>query len=311
MIAVPNLNQVSFLVKTLKGAHSRKSEHIKQIYNNFYINFDCVCDFAVALNFIAIQGNTFELKDSLMPDDGLKDCIISRLLGGWSVYSRQLYDYLQKFTIDSRSNTLAYKPKLHFKGNYSGIRNLAIDIGLLDTKQNDTLYFVPLSHVHKCIDFLQLNAPIRTIDSLRKQLAANETIGLLAEQEVLSYEKSRLGKSQEDCVSHVSLTNTSLGYDIKSITIGLRKKDCLPRLIEVKAVPHGSTRFYWTNNEMSVAKKYRSYYYLYLVPFSSSGSLGIQNLEIIADPYYQIFNPEDQWQVDIDIACCERQYLSR
>ena len=66
-------------------------------------------------------------------------------------------------------------------------------------------------------------------------------------------------------------------------------------LIEVKAVSPYDYRFFWSRNEVEKAQETGNSYYLYLLPVITQYSFDISSLEIIRNPYQNIFLKNDKW----------------
>ena len=69
--------------------------------------------------------------------------------------------------------------------------------------------------------------------------------------------------------------------------------------MKVKAVSKDNLKFYWSRNELLKAKREGSKYLLYLVPVVSKDKFDLKNIEIIPDPYTNVFKSED-WAQQIE-----------
>jgi len=116
----------------------------------------------------------------------------------------------------------------------------------------------------------QLTADSKGISEqqLEKILMENRKLGAQAENAVVEFEKKRLRKlgkhAQAELVKRISTINTSAGYDIESFN-GTTDDFRPDRFIEVKATQSDEFRFYWSSNEISVAKKKKLQYWIYLM----------------------------------------------
>ena len=104
-------------------------------------------------------------------------------------------------------------------------------------------------------------------------------------------------------VNHTALKNAGAGYDIESVSV-TASGEVAPRYIEVKAVPRGKPRFYWTSNEVSVAEALGSWYYLYLLPVGKKGVFSLEDLRIIQDPHSKVLGLPSEWVTESDIIKC-------
>ena len=105
-------------------------------------------------------------------------------------------------------------------------------------------------------------------------------------------------------MKHVAEADAAAGYDIESVTV-LSGSTTVPRLIEVKAVPAGNLRFYWSSNEVATARRFGSWYYLYLLPVRAEGRLDTDRLVTLEDPYQTVVRDGGDWRVEPDVLRCE------
>jgi len=116
----------------------------------------------------------------------------------------------------------------------------------------------------------QLTADSKAIteQQLEKILMENRKLGAQAENAVVEFEKKRLRKLgkliQAEMVKRISTINISAGYDIESFD-GTTDVIFPNRFIEVKATQGEEIRFYWSSNEMNVAKKMKNAYWVYMM----------------------------------------------
>jgi hypothetical protein len=130
-----------------------------------------------------------------------------------------------------------------------------------------------------------------------------EALGREAELRALAYERHRVGEKYADRVVHVSLGDDGAGYDIESVTV-VSEDEVLPRLIEVKAVSADSFRFFWTANEVTTARRFGSWYFLYLLP-ASAERFDIDGMKRISDPYRRVLQENERWTIESELLRCE------
>ena len=118
-----------------------------------------------------------------------------------------------------------------------------------------------------------------------------------AELEVLRFESARLRNhpSLAKRIKHVAAEDVGAGYDILSFTESATVANFSDRLIEVKAVSAADFKFYWSRNEIEMARIHGSNYFLYLVTVSKFG-FDIQKLKVVQNPFDAIFQNESGWQ---------------
>lgn len=105
-----------------------------------------------------------------------------------------------------------------------------------------------------------------TEDQYLKWLKEKKELGDLAERLVLEFERERLlikGLMPESkCVRMISKIRVSAGYDLESFD-GKAKNMKFDRFIEVKGSKGQDVRFFWTPNEIAVAKELGEKYWIY------------------------------------------------
>jgi hypothetical protein len=137
---------------------------------------------------------------------------------------------------------------------------------------------------------------------------ARTQLGLEAELAVLGWEKRRLGGAAAERVRHISAENPAACYDIQSITVE-RTREC-PRFIEVKAVPQGTHEFHWSAAEIEAAQILGERYFLYLAPVAGASHFDLDNLQIIQNPFENIYQNHAVWSREAAIITCRRKNAS-
>lgn len=103
-------------------------------------------------------------------------------------------------------------------------------------------------------------------ESFREYLKEKEEVGKLAEEIVKAYEIERLRKIRchvlAHCVRRISGIRVNAGYDIESFDQDSGDL-AYDRFIEVKGSRAARMRFFWTHNEIQVAKRLGDRYWIY------------------------------------------------
>ncbi|HEY5327219.1 MAG TPA: DUF3883 domain-containing protein [Mucilaginibacter sp.] len=194
-----------------------------------------------------------------------KEIVAERIVfkGSLNTYARELFEF--------------------FSPNFE---TATYEVSVIDTvlpvKQNSSIHFFKhlgiiheedhFIHVNKKYSELvyQLTADSKAIseEQLEKILMENRKLGAQAEIAVVEFERKRLKKlgrfAQAEMVKRISTINTSAGYDIESFD-GTTDNFIPDRFIEVKATQGNEIRFYWSNNEMNIAKKKKLQYWIYFM----------------------------------------------
>lgn len=129
-----------------------------------------------------------------------------------------------------------------------------------------------------------------TQEQLDNSMSQAYEMGCQGEEFVLEYERKRLPESLSSKVIHLRESEIARGYDILSFE---GYDSILPdRYIEVKTF-RGHPHFYWTENEIAAARKYKEHYYLYLVDIDCINDAGYEP-QIIPNPAI-LFDDENLW----------------
>lgn len=213
-------------------------------------------------------------------------------------------------------NNLKYSPKLSqyyilenkFPYKYFSLRNMLLSTGFFQRNEDLTNHlFIRkefTGQFKKAVinDLPNENNLVKKISlaQLKKILQTKEDAGKLAELFALEYECRRLnGHPNIERVSIISQEYVNAGYDIE--TFEDIDSIVLDRFIEVKSYQE-EISFFWSRNEIEMAKKLRNKYYLYLV---NRGRIGEKDYtpQKFQDPYKKIFesdlwikNPEN-WKI--------------
>lgn len=282
------------LIKTLVDVGTRKESLVRQVYSTYAIDYEETSEFLAELGLFEREGNDCWLATELPPErnpvgdaktgrEFLVDLIRRQLIEGNSEYSRIAISFLNRFEI--RNERFCFTPRMTEKLQTSAVRNLLIELEVLDHDDNTGEYLIINSDVVTALLTQRVN-PVNSVD-YESLLRMQQQIGRLAEEEVLKFERSRLCSSPElaTMVEHVALVDISAGYDIRSYEESADPSgNHNPRYIEVKAVPKSNYRFYWSRNEIEVARMLGDRYFLYLVPVASVKSVILEEMKIIANP---------------------------
>lgn len=132
------------------------------------------------------------------------------------------------------------------------------------------------------------------IEEFQLSLEQQQIYGEEAEKFVLKFEFDRLnGNKPIDWVAEYSVAE---GYDIASFNDEESVNN--DRFIEVKSY-NGQPYFFWSRNEIDIARIKKHEYYLYLVNRDKIDELGYIPI-IIPNPYTEVLMNEDRWDQRIE-----------
>lgn len=264
-----NKYELQYFLREILGNRMMYHEDAKllmlQNYKGFGVSFtDNIITFLAFIGFIDItKDRKVYIIEKYMPtlanDDKLMEQIILlsiEKLFEFEIFSPELFFY------NVNQKYLRFENHL-LPLSFAAIRKLLVSMNLFDII-NDGLYEIFRVNKKYERDLLKLIKPcteIKSLKTLLKELENKQIAGSQAEDFVLEYEKNRLAKKSNDIIK-ISDINVCAGYDICSYETN-RSKD-YDRFIEVKAVSE-SYGFYWSSNEMNIARQKGDEYFLYLI----------------------------------------------
>ena len=292
------LSQLQILCNVIAESDIRHINYIRSKYSESALWFDETLLLLQELKVVSnISSELMPLKifpyklNSLID---FKKQFLSILFSSNGEVSKQLKRFLMNFQFQADKISFTTTPSDKIK--FSSIRNLLLELEFIMVSPDKNSYFMnPEYHELFIQHFSKRKVSPKTF---KKQQEEKEGIGLNAEKAVIEFEVRRL--SEISCssneIEHIALTNVSAGYDIKSfenyLDNDLKK---IERYIEVKAVSVEDFKFFWSRNEIAVAKFFREKYFLYLLPVLSEDTFNMKKLMIISDPYNNVYSNHLEW----------------
>ncbi|RJP70540.1 MAG: DUF3883 domain-containing protein, partial [Ignavibacteriales bacterium] len=258
-----NYKGILVLFELLNRINQKDIQYLKQLYSQSSDHFEECIDFLLSIKLISMNSGYIEPGPSLNKfllgrynDNQTKEFLINVLLNKRDKY---LLEYLEKFS--ASKDKYIFETMTSENLRFSNIRNLLIELEFIFYDNVQNKYELNEKYIPLFLDVIKEHSI--SPDKLKKIMEAQDRIGKLAELKVLEYEKTRLS-SRKDLVTkieHISLKDTSAGYDIKSFTI-LDNLEMIDRYIEVKAISNNEIRFFLSQNEMKISAIYNEKYYL-------------------------------------------------
>ena len=293
------LSQLHTLCNTLADTQVRHVSNIKRQYLENALSFDETL--SLLENLKIVKNNSDELfpsktfpvtHDSI---DDFKKKFLPVLFSANGEVSEQLRKFLLNFQTD-RDKTFFKATEIQ-KIKFSDTRNLLLELEFISASSDNTTYFVNPDYADLFIK--QFSRRKLSPETLKRKQAENDSIGLTAEKAIIEYEVMRLTNISlvPSEIEHTSQENVLAGYDIKSFENNLDSNSKrIDRYIEVKAVSIQDFKFYWSRNEMEIAKVFGEKYYLYLLPVVSNNTFDFEKLMIIDNPFKNIYSNGLEWK---------------
>jgi hypothetical protein len=293
------LSQLHTLCNTLADTQVRHVSNIKRQYLENALSFD---ETLSLLEDLEIVKNS---SDELFPSkafpvthdsiDDFKKKFLPVLFSANGAVSEQLRIFLLNF--QTERDKIFFKATENQKIKFSDTRNLLLELEFISASSDKTTYFVNPDYADLFLK--QFSRRKLSPETLKRKQAENDSIGLTAEKAVIDYEVKRLTNISlvPSEIEHTSQENVLAGYDIKSFENNLDGNSRrIDRYIEVKAVSVEDFRFYWSRNEMEIAKIFGEKYFLYLLPVLSNNIFDFENLMMVNNPFKNIYSNKLDWK---------------
>lgn len=293
---------VCALLDTVSKDRIRRIPHIRRLFIEKAEGFDEVVLFLSELGMLSIDGDILHLKADWSTSDSAKrrDEIIRMLIDKKNRYRTEAYKFINKFSVVH--NDIVYMPPDQSRSSESGVRNFLIDLGVVIHLLETNKYVLVPEYVN-LLASAKNSANYTSPALLEKNVEFRNELGYAAEEQIVKYERQRIGPEYADKVDHVSMRNSAAGYDIQSISIETNGQ-VFPRFIEVKAVSPRTLQFYWSKNEVTTARTLSHWYYLYLLPVNRKGQFNTDRLMVIPDPCNTILKEDSNWVTETDALVC-------
>ena len=290
------------LLDTLSTTRLDRTSHIRRLFSENAEGFDEVVSFLSRLGMIVSEGQSLRLSVDWTTSDTLlrRSQVLQRLMGKRNRYRSELFRFVNQFRV--LDGELAYRSSTQNRSAESGVRNFLMDVGIVRHVMG-TEEYVLMPECASILASARDNANYVSPSLLAKDAADRTEMGYAAEKLIVEYERLRVGSCYIDRIDHISPRNCAAGYDIRSISLEAGGT-VVPRFIEVKAVSSASFQFYWSRNEVDVARALSHWYHLYLLPVDRHGHFDIGGLKVIADPCNTVLPEGSDWTTESDALIC-------
>lgn len=297
------LSQLFTLYNTIADTQIRHVSNIKRKYLEKAVSFEETFSFLGDLKIVKNSSDkVFFSKPFFIPHisiDDFKKKLLPILFSTNGEVANELRIFLLNFQTDI-DNTF-FKATEMQKIKFSDTRNLLLELEFISASSDNTTYFVNPDYTDLFAkQFISRKLSPKT---LKRKQVENDSIGLAAEKAVIEFELNRLTNIsfEQKEIEHTSLENVLAGYDIKSFENHLDKNaKRIDRYIEVKAVSVQDFKFYWSKNEIQIAKVFGEKYFLYLIPVISINTFDIEKLMIINNPFKNIYSSGLDWNKEVE-----------
>lgn len=263
------------LLTTLKDSEKQewKIGDINQLFFNRVIDnrsvFEGCILLAFRINIIAEINGNIELdqkfENYLNSKNQMNDKFVERLFLSLESVN-EIYEIFssENFSQDIVYHSLQLKSSA-FGFKYSNLKQLLIDFNVLKVHPTNEINNLIINTRYKKIFDKVILPQIKKrkigIEEFKKLMEQQQIYGEEAEKFVLKYEHNRLNGAKK--IQWIAEYIVNAGYDIASFNTVQDEKPT--RFIEVKSYEGERPYFFWSRNEMEVAKRKHTEYWLYLV----------------------------------------------
>ncbi|APZ47348.1 hypothetical protein BW723_14125 [Polaribacter reichenbachii] len=296
------------LLTTLKDSEKQKWRigDINQLFFNRVIDNHSVFEGCILLAFrinliIEVNGNIEldqKFENYLNSKNQMNDKFVERLF----LSLESVNEIYEIFSSENFSQDIVYQ-SLQLKSSafgfkYSNLKQLLIDFNVLKVHPTNEINNLIINTRYKKIFDKVILPQIKKrkigIEEFKKLMEQQQIYGEEAEKFVLKYEHNRLNGVKE--IQWIAEYIVNAGYDIASFNTVQDEKPT--RFIEVKSYEGESPYFFWSRNEMEVAKRKLTEYWLYLINRKKINQEDYEPL-CIQNPSVEILK-NAQWDKSID-----------
>jgi len=217
--------------------------------------------------------------------------LIVQEIFNWDFFDETILDFFAPHFVNY--NITTWKIELSneaFDFKYANFKHLLISLNFLIINPENKFKYIINVHYEKLIKEKNIIAVARKkidLETLKKQLEDQQAAWEEAELFVLEFENRRL--LWKEGILQISNIDVCAGFDILSFNSdGSKIPD---RFIEVKSCSDKPS-FFWSRNEIEIAKKNKNNYYLYLVNRNKIHEEAYSP-EIIKNPYESVLMSND------------------
>lgn len=280
---------------------------VAQVWAHFYNRivdgsdvFDGCLPLAVAIGALEVNDEVVTLHSSLIPALINEKYLNDKFLEMIVVAAKQDDLFHEIFCSDNISYDIIYRliqvDVSAFRFRYANFRRLLLNFNFLYAHPDTNIKKFIVNTKYKKLFDREIMPEIKKrklgIEELEKHLEQNRLHGEQAEIFVEGFERARL--ASHSCVTtieRISIYDTGAGYDI--VSFNDLRSDKIDRFIEVKSFA-GVPSFFWSRNELDVARVKKESYFLYLVDRDQMNAPDYMPT-MIQNPHEEILNYDGVW----------------
>lgn len=264
--------------------------------------FDGCLEFANTIGLLSVNKqriislNSLVNKKELPHKEKLKELLVDRTLKTFKDDEDFIEIFDSRFLSFDIGNDVIEIEMSAFTFKYANFRDFLLSVEFILSHPNKNIHKFIINSKYKS-DFDEMVLPAVkarkvSIEEIKQAQELKEKYGLEAEEYVVAYEKERLeGHPGLSEIKRISDYHADAGYDVLSYeNIDSRSLD---RHIEVKSFS-GVPSFYWSRNEIDIARIEKGQYFLYLINRDLMNKEEYEPI-IIKNPYENVIQQKEGW----------------
>jgi uncharacterized protein DUF3883 len=288
--------QIRVLLDVLSDSAWPSLAFVEDRYQERARNFAETLTFLRRLEWVRIDGAQIHAANGWI--DRVAECatadasvvLLDALLDSRGSHQQLFASYLRQF--QSLDGVVSCPGGGEIALTHTSARDFLMELGAVRHEPASKRYFLQPPFFAAYVWALAQRGP-ENIEEFIDSIENRHWLGLTAELAIVEFERKRLGSRWADRVQHVAADHPGSPYDIRSVTVIDERPT--PRYIEVKAVSPSEPMFHWSAIEVDAARLLRSNYYLYLVPTNGPTNFDLARLQIIADPFTEVYSQPSAW----------------
>lgn len=264
------------------------------------------------LDIVGYYHPTHKFRQKLRTQEHCRGKILESLLDAMAVDDNTYTIFSAEYCTFDLVNNFVQIDRSAFGLQFANIRDLLLDLGFLSTHPDfpERSYVVNKPRKNLFDKYIRYGIGKRRVppEQLQSIQAKQQQNGLEGESFVYAYEGIRTGRESE--IEWIASYDTAAGFDIMSFET--KSSPTHDRFIEVKTYSGSTPYFYWSRNEMQVARTRGGQYFLYLVNLDKIKELGYEPI-IINNPAVGVLESED-WEkmgAGLVLSCLMVLYLAK
>ena len=290
---------ILFFLQSIVGANSIRLDDIRILCRHapakYQLHTDYLIEYCSCFGWIQLNDKISASKDILSfsrNETQLNNYLVESTLN--SMFCNKIFT-ANMFVFDVNNTRVLFRNEL-LPLSYASIRNVLVSQGFLVVERDSlkTVFSVHPDYEVLLSRFCQKSMNAMTLAQLQSRLEANAIAGAKAESFVLDFERRRIqNPTLKNQIRQISNIDVCAGYDILSFESD--SSNTYDRFIEVKAISRNQA-FFWSKNELEIARLQGDKYCLYLVNLSKIGDSEYAPI-IIQNPALSIMRSPD-WLIE-------------